>query len=105
VSPENILEFKRENQILYAAEASAKTGKNVERLFTDCAGFLYNKYHDKLGEIGHDGDLSSDNDSFAQNNSFDSQGRRSGSFLESRGHKAGKLGGRRRSKRRKKCQC
>ena len=39
-------------------------GKNVERLFTDCARFLYNKYHDKLGEVGHNGDLSSDNDSF-----------------------------------------
>ena len=76
----------------------------MERLFTDCARFLYNKYHDKLGEVGHNGDLSSDNDSFA-NHSFESQGRRSGSFLESRGHKAGKLGGRRKSRKKKKCAC
>lgn len=86
-------------------ETSAKTGKNVEKLFTDCARFLYLKYHDKLGEVGNAGDLSSDNDSFA-NHSFESQGRRNGgSFLESRGHKAGKLSGRRRSKKKKKCAC
>ncbi len=50
---------------MYAAETSAKSGKNVERLFTDCAKFLFNKYNDKLGEMGNAGDLSSDNDSFA----------------------------------------
>ena len=91
---------------MYAAETSAKTGKNVERLFTDCARFLYDKYHDRLGELGNNGDLSSDNDSFA-NHSFESQGRRKngGSFLESRGHKAGRLDGRRKRKKKKKCSC
>lgn len=76
-------------------------------MFIDCARFLYIKYNDKLGEIGNNGDLSSDNDSFA-NHSFEGQGqerRNRGSFLESRGHKAGKLGGRRRSKKKKKCKC
>ena len=105
VTPESILDFKEQNQIMYSAETSAKTGQNVERMFIDCARFLYIKYNDKLGEIGNNGDLSSDNDSFA-NHSFESQGRRNGgSFLESRGHKAGKLGGRRKSKKKSKCKC
>ena len=106
VTADTILEYKEQNQIPYAMECSAKTGKNVERLFTDCARFLYLKYHDKLGEVGNAGDLSSENnDSFA-NNSFESQGRRNGgSFLESRGHKAGKLNGRRKSRKKKKCSC
>ena len=109
VTADTILEFKEQCQIQYAMECSAKTGKNVERLFTDCARFLYLKYHDKLGEVGAAGDLSSENnDSFA-NNSFDDNGgrRNGGSFLESRGHKAGKgkLSGRRRSRKKKKCSC
>lgn len=29
---------------MYWQETSAKTGKNVERLFTDCARFIYHKY-------------------------------------------------------------
>lgn len=91
---------------MYSAETSAKTGANVERMFIDCARFLYLKYRDNLGSVGNNGDLSSDNDSFA-NQSFESQGRRNngGSFRESRGHKAGKLGGRRRSRKKKNCKC
>lgn len=58
VTLENILEFKENNQILYAQETSAKTGKNVDRLFTDCARFLYEKYRDRMNEVGHTGDLS-----------------------------------------------
>ena len=46
VTPESILEFKEQNQIMYSAETSAKTGQNVERMFIDCARFLYIKYND-----------------------------------------------------------
>lgn len=63
VTAESILQFKEENQILYAQETSAKTGKNVEKLFTDCARFIYDKYGDKLAEMAPGGDLSEDNDS------------------------------------------
>ena len=80
MTAENILEFKEQNGLEYATDTSAKTGKNVERLFTDCAGFLYNKYRDNLGDVNA-GDLSSDNDSFVDNNHDGNQGRRSGSFL------------------------
>ena len=55
---------------MYSAETSAKTGANVERMFIDCARFLYLKYRDNLGSVGNNGDLSSDNDSFA-NQSFE----------------------------------
>ena len=78
---DNVLEFKEMNSIHYFAETSAKTGKNVESLFTDCARFIYLKYKDRMNEVGNDGDLSSDNESF--NSSMD----RSGSFKESGGHR------------------
>ena len=58
VTFESILDFKEHNQILYAQETSAKTGKNVDRLFTDCARFLFDKYRDRMNEIGHNGNLS-----------------------------------------------
>ena len=62
-----MLEFKEMNSILYCSETSAKSGKNVERLFTDCAKFIYAKFRERMDNVGNDGDLSSDNDS-----SFDS---------------------------------
>ena len=39
-------------------ELEAKTGKNVDRLFSDCARFLYDKYRDRMNEVGQAGDLS-----------------------------------------------
>jgi len=81
VYTESVLEFKEMNNIHYFCETSAKTGKNVESLFTDCARFIYLKYKDRMNEVGNDGDLSSDNESF--NKSME----RSGSFKESGGHR------------------
>lgn len=64
VQLESVLEFKEMNNILYFTETSAKTGKNVESLFADCAKFIYMKYKDKMNTVGNDGDLSSDQESF-----------------------------------------
>jgi GTPase SAR1 family protein len=44
VDLETVRVFKEENNITYCCETSAKSGKNIERLFTDCARFLYSKY-------------------------------------------------------------
>lgn len=51
------------NNILYASETSAKSGKNVDRMFTDCARFIYHKFKNRMHEVGHGGaaDLSVDN--------------------------------------------
>jgi len=92
VTLDSVLEFKEMNQIHYCTETSAKSGKNVETLFTDCARFLYVKYRDRIDQIGNDGDLSSDNESF--NDSMD-RGGRSGSFKESGGHRVTRLNGKR----------
>ena len=62
VTVESVLEFKEMNNILYYTETSAKSGKNVEQLFTDCARFIYSKYKDKMDGMGNDDGLS-DNDS------------------------------------------
>ena len=58
VTPESVLEFKEMNGIQYWSETSAKSGKNVDKLFTDCAKFLYGKYKDRMNQVGNDGDLS-----------------------------------------------
>jgi GTPase SAR1 family protein len=89
VQLESVLEFKEMNNILYAQETSAKSGKNVEQVFTDCAKFLFTKYKDRMDQVGNDGDLSSDNDSLQ--NSVE----RSGSFKESGGHRVTRLNGKR----------
>ena len=52
VSKSSIQEFKDMNDILYATETSAKTGKNVDLLFSDCARHIYNKYKDRMHELG-----------------------------------------------------
>ena len=92
VTPDSVLEFKEMNGILYFCEASAKSGKNVELLFTDCAKFIYSRFKEKMDTLGNDGDLSSDCES-SFDNSIDDQ--RGGSFKESRGHKAGRKKSRR----------
>lgn len=60
VQLDSVLEFKELNNIQYFTETSAKTGKNIEQLFADCAKFIYLKYKDKMHQVGNDGDLSSD---------------------------------------------
>jgi Ras-related protein Rab-2A len=103
VTVESVLEFKEMNNIMYYCETSAKQGKNVETLFTDCARFIYSKYKDRMdGMAGGDGDLSSENDSM--NNSFTSDRERNSSFKESGGHKATRLNSRKRKLKKNKKQ-
>jgi Ras-related protein Rab-11A len=94
VSTESVLEFKELHGILYFCESSAKSGKNVESLFTDCAKFMYSKFRERMDNAGNDGDLSSDNDS-SFDNSIDGTEKQGGSFKESKGHKAGRRKSRR----------
>tara|TARA_B110000285_G_C14950882_1_gene526719 strand:- start:81 stop:413 length:333 start_codon:yes stop_codon:yes gene_type:complete len=97
VQLQSVLEFKEMHGITYVQETSAKSGKNVERLFSDCARFIYDRYKDKMDNVGNDGDLSSDD---VDNSYEDNQG---GSFKQSNGHKAGRLNRRNmRNKKRKK---
>jgi len=91
VQLESVLEFKSMNNILYFQETSAKSGKNVETLFTDCAKFLYIKYQGKMDQVNQDGDQSSDNDTF----NYNSMEHRSGSFKESGGHRVSRTNGKR----------
>ena len=55
VDLETVLQFKRANGVEYVCETSAKTGKNIERLFTDCASFIYQKYKGKFHLLGISG--------------------------------------------------
>ena len=79
----------------------------MERLFTDCAKFIYKKYSDRMKQIGHDGDLSSDNDSQMDNSYLDENGRNDKyNFKESGGHKASRLNGiKKRRSAKKRCKC
>ena len=80
------------NNILYSTETSAKTGHNIETLFTDCAKFIYNSYKDRLHELKGNIDNSED---YSDTESVDENGAKKGSFIDSKGHKAGRLNGRR----------
>lgn len=40
------LRFKKDQNLLYFAETSAKSGDNVDKLFVDIAKFIYHKYKD-----------------------------------------------------------
>ena len=40
------LNFKQNNNIMYFAETSAKSGENIDKLFIDTAKFIYLKYKD-----------------------------------------------------------
>lgn len=46
VSFEEGLRFKQDNNLLYFAETSAKSGDNVDKMFIDLAKFIYIKYKD-----------------------------------------------------------
>ena len=105
VQLESVLEFKEMNNILYLQETSAKSGKNVEQVFTDCAKFLFTKFKDKMDQVGNDGDLSSDNDSLHHSQE------RAHSFKDSGGHRVTRLNGKRskrslkQQRKRKNCKC
>ena len=92
VPAESIAEFQKMNNILYSTETSAKTGHNIETLFTDCAKFIYNSYKDRLHELKGNIDNSED---YSDTESVDENGAKKGSFIDSKGHKAGRLNGRR----------
>ena len=85
VSIESVLEFKEMNKINYFQETSAKSGKNVETLFSDCSRLLYHKYKDKMNSIDNVGDLSNNDESFT------SQDER---YKDSGGHRVGRNKGR-----------
>lgn len=45
---EEALQFKKDNNLLYFTETSAKSGDNVDKLFIDAAKLIYLKYKDRL---------------------------------------------------------
>ena len=89
------------NKIHYFVETSAKTGKNVEQLFSDCSRFLYHKYKDRMNETGIDGELSSNSE----------QGNEGGKYKDKGGHRVGRNRGERLKSRGRsitssnKCKC
>lgn len=48
VSVEKIEQFKREKNIDFAFETSARTGENIEELFIIASKLLYNNFKDKI---------------------------------------------------------
>lgn len=54
VSFEEGLQFKKDQDLLYFKETSAKSGENVDKLFTDIAKFIYHKYKDSLHKVIED---------------------------------------------------
>ena len=80
VTQESVLEFKELNNIQYWCETSAKSGKNFDKLFTDCAKFVYNKYKDRMAQVGNEGDLSMSEAESSFNNSFTSDNDKQGEF-------------------------
>jgi hypothetical protein len=60
VSFDEGLKFKQDNNLLYFAETSAKSGDNIDKMFIDLAKFIYIKYKDSLHKMMDD-DTSSQN--------------------------------------------
>ena len=48
------LQFKKENNLHYFTETSAKSGENIDKLFVDIAKFIYLKYKDNLNRMMED---------------------------------------------------
>ena len=99
VSKSSIHEFQDLNDILYATETSAKTGKNVDLLFSDCARHIFHRYKDRMHEVSNNpADLSQEEDGQQMNVR--------GSFSQSGGHKAGRFNTKRRKPEKKRtCKC
>lgn len=45
------LRFKKEHDLLYFKETSAKSGENVDKMFIDIAKFIYLKHKDSLHKM------------------------------------------------------
>ena len=45
------LKFKKEHDLLYFQETSAKLGGNVEKMFIDIAKFIYLKHKDQMHKM------------------------------------------------------
>lgn len=54
VSFQEGLRFKKENNLLYFTETSAKSGENVDRLFLDASKFIYLRFKDQLHKMIED---------------------------------------------------
>ena len=107
VDMETIKKFKLEHNLVYCCETSAKSGKNIERLFTDCARFIYAKYKGKFHTLAGEG--ANDQDNNKLDNSYVSDNARTlGSFKQSGGHRAGRSSRKRlRAKNhgKRRCKC
>ena len=51
VTPKQAEEFRVKHNIHFFIETSAKTGENVQDIFTMAAKMLYNNYKDKINEM------------------------------------------------------
>ena len=51
VSVEKIEQFKREKNIEFSFETSARTGENIEELFIIASKLLYNNFKDKIAAM------------------------------------------------------
>ena len=51
VTPKQAEEFRVKHKIHFFIETSAKTGENVQDIFTMAAKMLYNNYKDKINEM------------------------------------------------------
>ena len=48
VSQDRVEQFKREKGIMFSFETSAKTGENIETVFTTASKILYHNFKDKI---------------------------------------------------------
>ncbi len=51
MSNDEALKFKKDHELLYFKETSAKSGDNVDKMFIDIAKFIYLKYKDTLHKM------------------------------------------------------
>ena len=51
VSVEKIEQFKKEKNIEFSFETSARTGENIEELFIIASKLLYNNFKDKIAAM------------------------------------------------------